>query len=86
MLDDGRLTAGQSHTEDFTNFVINMSSNLGAEHILSGLQGKSLMKIARDLVMQEMRRNFKPELLIHFDEIMVFDTLSDDQLRKVARL
>lgn len=86
VLDDGRLTDGQGRTVDFRNTVIIMTSNLGAEHLLSGLMGKCTMQVARDRVMQEVRRHFRPELLNRLDEIVVFDPLSHDQLRKVARL
>ncbi|KAM3351097.1 hypothetical protein ACQJBY_023237 [Aegilops geniculata] len=85
VLDDGRLTDGQGRTVDFRNTVIIMTSNLGAEHLLAGMVGNS-MKVARDLVMQEVRRHFRPELLNRLDEIVIFDPLSHEQLRKVARL
>jgi len=86
VLDDGRLTDGQGRTVDFTNTVIIMTSNLGAEYLLAGLMGKCTMEKAREMVMQEVRKHFKPELLNRLDEIVVFDPLSHDQLRKVARL
>lgn len=86
VLDDGRLTDGQGRTVDFRNTVIIMTSNLGAEHLLSGLMGKVSMQVARDRVMQEVRKHFRPELLNRLDEIVVFDPLSHEQLRKVARL
>lgn len=86
VLDDGRLTDGQGRTVDFTNTVIILTSNLGAEYLLSGLMGKCTMADARNMVMQEVKRHFKPELLNRLDEIVVFDPLSHDQLRKVARL
>ncbi|KAK2634359.1 hypothetical protein Ddye_029151 [Dipteronia dyeriana] len=86
VLDDGRLTDGQGRTVDFTNTVIIMTSNLGAEHLLSGLIGKVTMQVARDKVMLEVRKHFRPELLNRLDEIVVFDPLSHEQLRKVARL
>ncbi|XAR63790.1 hypothetical protein NMG60_11023873 [Bertholletia excelsa] len=86
VLDDGRLTDGQGRTVDFTNTVIIMTSNLGAEYLLSGLMGKCTMESARQKVMQEVRKHFKPELLNRLDEIVVFDPLSHEQLRKVARL
>lgn len=54
VLDDGRLTDGQGRTVDFTNTVIIMTSNLGAEYLLAGLMGKSTMEKARDMVMQEV--------------------------------
>ncbi|KAL6579957.1 Chaperone protein ClpB1 [Orobanche minor] len=86
VLDDGRLTDGQGRTVDFTNTVIIMTSNLGAEYLLRGLVGKCTMESAREMVMQEVRKHFKPELLNRLDEIVVFDPLSHDQLRKVCRL
>ncbi|KAJ9163537.1 hypothetical protein P3X46_023192 [Hevea brasiliensis] len=86
VLDDGRLTDGQGRTVDFRNAVIIMTSNIGAEHLLSGLMGKCSMQVARDRVMQEVRKQFRPELLNRLDEIVMFDPLSHDQLRKVARL
>lgn len=86
VLDDGRLTDGQGRTVDFRNTVIIMTSNLGAEHLLSGMMGKVTMQVARDRVMQEVRKHFRPELLNRLDEIVVFDPLSHEQLRKVARL
>ncbi|KAG1367807.1 chaperone protein ClpB1 [Cocos nucifera] len=86
VLDDGRLTDGQGRTVDFTNTVIIMTSNLGAEHLLAGMVGQSSMQIARERVMLEVRRHFRPELLNRLDEMVIFDPLSHEQLRKVARL
>ncbi|KZV23287.1 heat shock protein 101 [Dorcoceras hygrometricum] len=86
VLDDGRLTDGQGRTVDFTNTVIIMTSNIGADYLLKGLLGKCSMDSAREMVMQEVRKHFKPELLNRLDEIVVFDPLSHDQLRKVCRL
>ncbi|KAK3165418.1 hypothetical protein QOZ80_1AG0032910 [Eleusine coracana subsp. coracana] len=86
VLDDGRLTDGQGRTVDFRNTVIIMTSNLGAEHLLAGMVGNSSMKAARDLVMLGVRKHFRPELLNRLDEIVIFDPLSHEQLRKVARL
>ncbi|KAJ0742291.1 putative ATPase, AAA-type, core, Clp ATPase, P-loop containing nucleoside triphosphate hydrolase [Helianthus annuus] len=83
MLDDGRLTDGQGWTVDFTNTIIIMTSNLGAEYLLKGLSGKTTMANAREMVMQEVLRHFKSELLNRLDEIVVFDPLSHDQLRKI---
>lgn len=57
LLDDGRLTDGQGRTVDFTNTVIIMTSNLGAEHLLQGLSGKTSMENARAMVMQEVSIN-----------------------------
>ncbi|XP_030537316.2 chaperone protein ClpB1 [Rhodamnia argentea] len=86
VLDNGRLTDGQGRTVDFRNTVIIMTSNLGAEHLLLALTGKCSIEAACERVMQEVRKHFRPELLNRLDEIVVFDPLSHDQLRKVARL
>ncbi|WJX81176.1 Chaperone protein ClpB1 [Trifolium repens] len=82
VLDDGRLTDAHCRTVDFQNTVIIMTSNLGAEHLLSGLSGKCTMQVSHDRVMQEVRMHFRPELLNRLDEIVVFDPLSREQLRK----
>ncbi|WJX75670.1 Chaperone protein ClpB1 [Trifolium repens] len=82
VLDDGSLTDGHGRTVDFQNTVIIMTSNLGAEHLLSGLSGKCTMQVSHDLVMQEVRMHFRPELLNRLDEIVVFVPLSREQLRK----
>jgi len=86
VLDDGRLTDGQGRTVDFRNTVIIMTSNLGAEHLINGLSGNCTMQVARDRVMLEVKMHFRPELLNRLDEVVVFDPLSHEQLRKVARL
>nr|DAD28330.1 TPA_asm: hypothetical protein HUJ06_029798 [Nelumbo nucifera] len=75
VLDDGRLADGQGRTVDFTNTVIIMTSNLGAEHLLAELMGKCTIQSARERVMQEVRRHFRPKLLNRVDEIVVFDPL-----------
>ncbi|XP_039161618.1 chaperone protein ClpB1 [Eucalyptus grandis] len=85
VLDEGRLTDGQGRTVNFWNTII-MTSNLGAKHLLSGLMGECTRQVAHDQVMQEVRRHFRPGLLSRIDEIVVFDPLSHEQLRKVARL
>ncbi|EPS73730.1 hypothetical protein M569_01026, partial [Genlisea aurea] len=86
VLDDGRLTDGKGRTVDFTNCVIIMTSNLGAEYLLKGLTGKLSMESAREMVIGEVKKHFKPELLNRLDEIVVFDPLSRDELKKVCRL
>ncbi|XP_010539979.1 PREDICTED: chaperone protein ClpB1-like [Tarenaya hassleriana] len=86
VLDDGRLTDGQGRKVDFGNTVVILTSNLGSEPLLSGLTGKVPMQVARDRVMEEARKHFKPKLLDGLDEIVVFDPLSHEQLRRVTRL
>ncbi|KAI8528826.1 hypothetical protein RHMOL_Rhmol12G0178000 [Rhododendron molle] len=79
VLDDGRLTDGQGRTVDFTNTVIILTSNVGAEYLLKGLTR------AKEMVMQEVRKHFKPGLLNQLDEIVIFDPRTHEQLRQVAR-
>eukprot|EP00253_Pinus_taeda_P020021 PITA_20021 len=86
MLDDVRLMDGQGRIVSFSNRVIIMTSNLGAEHLLAALSGHTTVKTARENVMQEVRTHFRPELLNRLDEIVVFDPLSHDELKKVVRL
>ncbi|KAJ1688065.1 hypothetical protein LUZ63_019455 [Rhynchospora breviuscula] len=83
---NGKLIDYQGRTFDFTNTIIIMTSNLGVEHLLTGMQGHISMKNAHDLVMKEVRTHFMPELLDRFDEIVILNPLSHDQLRKIARL
>ncbi|XP_058194790.1 chaperone protein ClpB1-like [Rhododendron vialii] len=86
VLDDGRLTDGKGRTVDFTNTVIILTSNLGAEHLLKGLNRECTMERAKEMVMKEVSKHFKPEFRNRLDEIMIFDPLTDEQLREVARL
>ena len=72
ILDDGRITDGQGRTVDFKNTIIIMTSNLGSEYVLDGRDK------ANDMVMQELRNTFKPELINRIDEIIIFHSLSKD--------
>ncbi|KAJ0960012.1 hypothetical protein J5N97_000223 [Dioscorea zingiberensis] len=76
VLDDGRLTDAQGHVVDFKNTMIIMTSNLGAKHFLSGFSGRVF----------NARSHFSPEFLNRLDEIVIFDPLSYEQVKKVARL
>ncbi|KQK12038.2 chaperone protein ClpB1 [Brachypodium distachyon] len=86
ILDDGVLTDGKGHNVDFKNTVIVMTSNLGAKHLTSGMAEKNTMESARNLVMKEVQTFFKPELLNRFNEIVVFEPLSYDQLKEVVKI
>ena len=72
ILDDGRITDGQSRTVDFKNTIIIMTSNLGSEYILDNKDN------ANELVMQELRSTFKPEFINRIDEIIIFNSLTKD--------
>ena len=74
ILDDGRLTDSQGRTVDFKNTIIIMTSNLGSEYILEGREN------AKELVYEELKREFRPELINRIDEIIVFNSLQKDSV------
>ena len=80
IMDDGRLTDGQGRTVNFTNVVLIMTSNLGSEHIQPGLPDE----VIEESVMMAVRGHFRPEFLNRVDELIVFQRLSKDQLRKIV--
>jgi len=81
ILDDGRLTDGQGRTVDFKNTIIIMTSNLGSQVMLEH-QGAERKKRAMEI----LRASLKPEFLNRIDEIVLFDSLERDQLRKIVEL
>eukprot|EP01114_Cavostelium_apophysatum_P006780 TRINITY_DN1824_c0_g1_i1.p1 TRINITY_DN1824_c0_g1~~TRINITY_DN1824_c0_g1_i1.p1 ORF type:complete len:901 (-),score=333.30 TRINITY_DN1824_c0_g1_i1:124-2826(-) len=87
VLDDGRLTDGQGKTVDFSNVVIIMTSNLGADHLLEGIKKNgAITKADKDKVMEVVRKNFRPEFLNRLDDIVIFHPLSKKDLYKIVRL
>ncbi|MBL0406084.1 ATP-dependent chaperone ClpB [Microvirga aerilata] len=93
VLDDGRLTDGQGRTVDFRNTLIIMTSNLGAEYLVSQPEGQDTDAV-RDEVMGEVRKRFRPEFLNRVDEIILFHRLQrsemgaivDIQMRRLQKL
>jgi len=97
VLDDGILTDAQGRKIDFKNTVIIMTSNLGAKEILGNVGSKLGFGVEADnkatereriekKVMDEVKRAFKPEFLNRIDEIIVFDRLSEDNIKDIALL
>jgi len=79
LLDEGRLTDGHGRTVDFTNSIIIMTSNIGSRWIKElGAEG------ARERVMEEMDRTFRPEFLNRVDEIILFRSLTKDDLLQIV--
>ena len=76
LLDDGRLTDGQGRTVDFRNTVVIMTSNL--------LAGQSLELMARDQIVRELQRFFRPEFLNRIDEIVVFHPLNEQHIERIV--
>ena len=77
ILDDGRITDSQGRTVDFKNTIIIMTSNLGSDYILEGHNDSD------DMVMNELRRTFKPEFINRIDEIIIFNSLSKDVVHQI---
>ncbi|XP_004954971.1 chaperone protein ClpB1 [Setaria italica] len=84
LLDDGVLTDGKGRTVDFKNTIIIMTSNLGAEYLMKAMTGGKSMEAARELVIKQAEKHFKPEFLNRLSEIVIFEPLSQDNLRVVA--
>ena len=80
VLDDGRLTDGQGRTVDFRNALLVMTSNLGSHALVSDLPEE----VKRDVVMGIVRDHFKPEFLNRLDDIVVFDSLTTEDLTKIV--
>ncbi len=86
VLDDGRLTDSQGRTVDFKNTVLIMTSNIGSPQILEAQQQGSSYEDVRKVVMDELRRHFRPEFLNRVDETVVFHPLDTDQLTKIVEI
>jgi ATP-dependent Clp protease ATP-binding subunit ClpB len=88
ILDDGRLTDGQGRIVDFKNTVIIMTSNIGSERILefSGKTDSNAYALMKGAVLTEMRHHFRPEFLNRVDEIVVFHSLSEADLKKILNV
>ena len=83
VLDDGRLTDGQGRTIDFTNTVLIMTSNLGAQHLVELRDGEDVEK-AREPVMDAVKAAFRPEFLNRLDEILLFSRLGRSQMKGIV--
>ena len=83
VFDDGRLTDGQGRVVGFSNTVIIMTSNLGADYLVEQKEGESVEKV-RDKVMDVVRRAFRPEFLNRIDEILLFRRLTREMMVDVV--
>ena len=87
VLDDGRITDSQGRTVDFKNTILIMTSNIGSQYLLDGIQDDgSISEEARNLVMQDLRAHFRPEFLNRLDDIIVFKQLTEPQVRQIVDL
>nr|QZA76098.1 HSP100.4 [Aeluropus littoralis] len=86
LFDDGVLTDGKGRTVDFKNTIIIMTSNLGAEHLMEAISGGKSIEAARELVIQQVQKHFKPEFLNRLSELVIFEPLPQDKLKVVANV
>jgi ATP-dependent Clp protease ATP-binding subunit ClpB len=82
VLDDGRITDGQGRTVDFKNAVLIMTSNIGSQYIME----ESSHEARERLVMEALRQHFRPEFLNRIDDIIIFDRLTEDELKKIVEI
>ena len=81
ILDDGRITDSQGRTVDFKNTIIILTSNLGSQELLGGIQPDgSISDAAKNAVMGELRQSFRPEFLNRLDEMIFFKPLTRENL------
>ncbi|MFR7348788.1 ATP-dependent chaperone ClpB [Peptoniphilus sp.] len=86
VLDDGRLTDNQGRTVDFKNTVIIMTSNIGSQYLIDGIEENGqISQNARNEVDKELRSRFRPEFLNRVDEIVLFKPLVKDQIYKIIK-
>ena len=84
ILDDGRITDSQGRTVDFKNTIIILTSNLGSQYLLDGIEPDgSISASAQEAVMGELHRSFRPEFLNRLDEIIMFRPLTIDNLNGI---
>ncbi|MDY4139255.1 MAG: ATP-dependent chaperone ClpB [Eubacteriales bacterium] len=86
VLDDGRITDSQGRTVDFKNTILIMTSNLGSEYILDGIQDGDITPEARAQVDRLLKTHFRPEFLNRIDEIVYYKPLTKHQIAQIVTL
>ncbi len=87
VLDDGRITDSQGRTVDFKNTIIILTSNLGSEYILDGIEKDGeISEEAKEKVRNLLKQNFRPEFLNRLDEIIFYKPLKKDEISKILEL
>jgi ATP-dependent Clp protease ATP-binding subunit ClpB len=87
VLDDGRITDSQGRTVDFKNTILIMTSNIGAQYLLDGIdENGEISEIAQSQVMEELRAHFRPEFLNRLDETITFKPLTKDNIGGIIAL
>ena len=87
VLDDGRITDSQGRTVDFKNTILIMTSNIGANYLLDGIDAQGAIKPeAEQMVMGDLRNHFRPEFLNRLDETILFKPLTKDNIGGIIHL
>ncbi|ERL22754.1 ATP-dependent chaperone protein ClpB [Oribacterium sp. oral taxon 078 str. F0263] len=87
VLDDGRITDSQGRTVDFKNTIIILTSNIGAQDLLEGIDAEGkISKKAEELVMEQLHASFRPEFLNRLDEIILFKPLTREDIERITAL
>ena len=90
VLDDGRLTDGQGRTVDFKNTIVIMTSNLGSpiiqEYFMDGHTDKAAHQAMEDKVLAELKRHFRPEFLNRVDDVIIFQSLDEEELARIVEI
>ena len=87
VLDDGRITDSQGRTVDFKNTILIMTSNIGANYLLEGIQADGkISEQAQEAVFNDLRAHFRPEFLNRLDETILFKPLTRDNISGIVNL
>ena len=87
VLDDGRITDSTGKTVDFKNTILIMTSNIGSQYLLDGIDENGNIKPeAEAMVMQDLRAHFRPEFLNRLDETILFKPLTKDNISHIVDL
>ncbi|MCC8105498.1 MAG: ATP-dependent chaperone ClpB [Clostridiales bacterium] len=87
VLDDGRITDSQGCTVDFKNTILIMTSNIGSQYLLEGIEPDgSIRQECQEQVMSQLRASFRPEFLNRLDEIILFKPLTKDNIGSIVDL
>ncbi|MDD3334313.1 MAG: ATP-dependent chaperone ClpB [Eubacteriales bacterium] len=86
VLDDGRITDSQGRTVDFKNTIIIMTSNLGSQFLLEGIENGEITEEARENVLRLLRSQFRPEFLNRIDDIVFYKPLEQNEIRQIVGL
>jgi ATP-dependent Clp protease ATP-binding subunit ClpB len=87
VLDDGRITDSQGRTVDFKNTILIMTSNIGAQYLLEGIDADGeISQSAQELVLNDLRTHFRPEFLNRLDETILFKPLTKENISGIIAL